>query len=29
MTDEGLTRICLLQWSVIDAVAPDAPIFTG
>ena len=29
MTDVDLTRISLLQWSVIDAVAPDARIFTG
>jgi hypothetical protein len=29
MTDDHLTQISLLQCSVIDAVAPDAQIFTG
>ena len=29
MTDQDLLLVGLLQWSVIDAVAPDALIFTG
>jgi hypothetical protein len=29
MTDQDLLLIGLTQWSVIDAVAPDALSFTG